>query len=92
MHSTDAVTNGFMTDAPSDQSRRRNESAPPRRRGDQEALRRFSRYRDRLKRMVSLRLSRRLAGRVDDSDGSRYLRAIKRLREILERIPGFDQF
>ena len=23
--------------------------------------------------------------------GSRYLRAIKRLREILERIPGFDQ-
>ncbi len=28
----------------------------------------FSRYRDRLKRMVHLRLSRRLAGRVDDSD------------------------
>ena len=37
--------------------------------GDQEALRPlFSRYRDRLKRMVHLRLSRRLSGRVDDSD------------------------
>jgi len=37
--------------------------------GDQEALRQlFSRYRDRLKRMVHLRLSRRLSGRVDDSD------------------------
>ena len=28
----------------------------------------LSRYRDRLKRMVSFRLNRRLAGRVDDSD------------------------
>src|SRR5207253_7660951 len=28
----------------------------------------FTRYRDRLKRMVHLRLSRRLQGRVDDSD------------------------
>ncbi len=37
--------------------------------GDQEADRiLFSQYRDRLKRMVHLRLSRRLAGRVDDSD------------------------
>jgi RNA polymerase sigma-70 factor (ECF subfamily) len=37
--------------------------------GDQEGLRQlFSRYRDRLKRMVRLRLSRRLSGRVDDSD------------------------
>jgi RNA polymerase sigma-70 factor (ECF subfamily) len=37
--------------------------------GDQEALRElFSRYRDRLKRMVHLRLSRRLSGRVNDSD------------------------
>ncbi|HTU21267.1 MAG TPA: sigma-70 family RNA polymerase sigma factor [Gemmataceae bacterium] len=36
---------------------------------DTEALRQlFSRYRDRLKRMVHLRLSRRLSGRVDDSD------------------------
>lgn len=37
--------------------------------GDPEALHRlFSHYRDRLKRMVHLRLSRRLSGRVDDSD------------------------
>jgi RNA polymerase sigma-70 factor (ECF subfamily) len=37
--------------------------------GDQEALRElFGCYRDRLKRMVRLRLSRRLQGRVDDSD------------------------
>jgi RNA polymerase sigma-70 factor (ECF subfamily) len=37
--------------------------------GDQRALREvFSRYRERLKRMVRLRLSRRLQGRVDDSD------------------------
>jgi RNA polymerase sigma-70 factor (ECF subfamily) len=37
--------------------------------GDQDALRElFSRHRDRLKRMVHLRISRRLAGRVDDSD------------------------
>jgi RNA polymerase sigma-70 factor, ECF subfamily len=37
--------------------------------GDQQALQElFQRYRDRLKRMVRLRLSRRLQGRVDDSD------------------------
>lgn len=37
--------------------------------GDQDALRTlFSNHRDRLKRMVHLRLSRRLAGRIDDSD------------------------
>jgi RNA polymerase sigma-70 factor (ECF subfamily) len=37
--------------------------------GDQDALRvLFSLYRDRLKRMVHLRLNRRLAGRIDDSD------------------------
>jgi RNA polymerase sigma-70 factor (ECF subfamily) len=37
--------------------------------GEEEPLRElFSRHRDRLKRMVHLRLSRRLAGRVDDSD------------------------
>jgi RNA polymerase sigma-70 factor (ECF subfamily) len=37
--------------------------------GDQEALGRLlSAHRDRLKRMVALRLSRRLSGRVDDSD------------------------
>jgi RNA polymerase sigma-70 factor, ECF subfamily len=37
--------------------------------GDEEALRNlFGAYRSRLKRMIELRLSRRLAGRVDDSD------------------------
>src|SRR6516165_5101746 len=37
--------------------------------GDEEALRTlFGAHRDRLKRMVHLRLSRRLAGRVDDED------------------------
>ncbi|MCH8045678.1 MAG: hypothetical protein IID44_18360 [Planctomycetes bacterium] len=37
--------------------------------GDQAALDElFGRYRERLKRMVRLRLNRRLAGRVDDSD------------------------
>src|SRR5947208_6331105 len=37
--------------------------------GDEAALRElFTRHRDRLKRMVHLRLSRRLQGRVDDSD------------------------
>jgi RNA polymerase sigma-70 factor, ECF subfamily len=37
--------------------------------GDEAALRElFSRHRDRLKRMVHLRLNRRLHGRVDDSD------------------------
>jgi RNA polymerase sigma-70 factor (ECF subfamily) len=37
--------------------------------GDQQAVQDlFSRHRDRLKRMVHLRLSRRLQGRVDDSD------------------------
>jgi len=52
--------------------------------GDPESLRAlFWRHRDRLKRMVHLRLSRRLAGPV-------YLGAIKRLREILVRIPGLE--
>lgn len=38
-------------------------------RGDEEALRElFSQFRGRLKRMVHLRMSRRLQGRVDDSD------------------------
>ena len=37
--------------------------------GDEDALRvLFSRYRDRLKRLVRLRLNRRLQGRIDDSD------------------------
>src|SRR6516162_8406117 len=52
--------------------------------GDAEALRQlFSRYRERLKRMVHLRLSRRLQGRVDDSDvlQEAFLGIAGRLRE-----------
>src|SRR5438128_2755292 len=43
----------------------------------------FTRYRDRLKRMVHLRLSRRLQGRVDDSDviQEAYLEVARRLGE-----------
>jgi RNA polymerase sigma-70 factor (ECF subfamily) len=45
----------------------------------------FTRYRDRLKRMVHLRLSRRLQGRVDDSDvlQEAYLEASRRLPEYV---------
>jgi RNA polymerase sigma-70 factor, ECF subfamily len=62
--------------------------------GDQDAWRAlFSRYRDRLKRMVHLRLSRRLAGRVDDSDvlQESYLEVSKRLDEYLKEpsVPFF---
>lgn len=53
--------------------------------GDQEALRQlFSRYRDRLKRMVHLRLSRRLSGRVDDSDVVQ-----EALIEISKKLPEY---
>jgi RNA polymerase sigma-70 factor (ECF subfamily) len=55
--------------------------------GDQEALRAvFEGYRDRLKRMVHLRLSSRLAGRVDDSDvvQEAMLDVSKRLDEYLK--------
>jgi RNA polymerase sigma-70 factor (ECF subfamily) len=54
--------------------------------GDEEALRAvFSRYRDRLKRMVQLRLNRRLTGRVDDSDVVQecFLDVSRRLDEYL---------
>jgi RNA polymerase sigma-70 factor (ECF subfamily) len=53
----------------------------------------FSRYRVRLKRMVHLRLSRRLQGRVDDSDvlQEAYLEACKRLPEYA-RAPGLPLF
>ena len=62
--------------------------------GDAEALHAlFSRYRDRLKRMVHLRLSRRLQGRVDDSDvlQESYLEAARRLDEYLRepKLPFF---
>jgi RNA polymerase sigma-70 factor, ECF subfamily len=56
--------------------------------GEEEPLRElFSRYRDRLKRMVHLRLSRRLAGRVDDSDvlQEAYLDAARRLDEYVRQ-------
>src|SRR5437667_340943 len=93
--------------------------------GDQDALSDlFARYRDRLKRMIRLRLSLRLVvqealNTMDPLDrevlalkhfeqlstseiaevlglskagaGSRYLRAIKRLREILSQVPGFEE-
>jgi RNA polymerase sigma-70 factor, ECF subfamily len=55
--------------------------------GDQEALRQlFSHYRDRLKRMVHLRLSRRLQGRVDDSDviQEAFLEISKKLPEYVQ--------
>ncbi|QDV33164.1 sigma-70 family RNA polymerase sigma factor [Tautonia plasticadhaerens] len=55
--------------------------------GDQEALRvLLARHHDRLKRMVRLRLSRRLAGRVGDSDvlQEAYLEVARRLDEYLQ--------
>ena len=54
--------------------------------GEEAALRElFFRHRDRLKRMVHLRLSRRLAGRVDDSDviQEAFLDAVRRLDEYV---------
>lgn len=62
--------------------------------GDQDALRALlTRYQDRLKRMVHLRLSRRLAGRVDDSDvlQEAYLEVARRLGEYL-REPSLPFF
>ena len=46
----------------------------------------FSRYRERLKRMVHLRLSRRLQGRVDDSDvlQEAYLEVSQKLKEYVQ--------
>ena len=53
----------------------------------------FTRYRERLKRMVHLRLSRRLQGRVDDSDvvQEAYLEASRRLSEYVAepRLPFY---
>jgi RNA polymerase sigma-70 factor (ECF subfamily) len=56
--------------------------------GDQQALQDlFARYRDRLKRMVRLRLSRRLQGRVDDSDvlQESFLEISKKLPEYVRQ-------
>jgi RNA polymerase sigma-70 factor, ECF subfamily len=62
--------------------------------GDETALRElFGQYRDRLKRMVRLRLSRRLQGRIDDSDvlQESYLEVARRLGEYAEN-PGLPFF
>ncbi len=58
--------------------------------GDQAALNElFGRYRERLKRMVRLRLNRRLAGRVDDSDvlQEAFLEASRKLGDYLKDRP-----
>jgi RNA polymerase sigma-70 factor, ECF subfamily len=62
--------------------------------GDQEALRALlAQHQDRLKRMVHLRLSRRLVGRVDDSDvlQEAYLEVARRLGDYL-REPSLPFF
>jgi RNA polymerase sigma-70 factor (ECF subfamily) len=62
--------------------------------GDEAALRAlFNLYRDRLKRMVRLRLSRRLQGRIDDSDvlQEAFLDVSQRLPEYAEN-PGLSFF
>jgi RNA polymerase sigma-70 factor (ECF subfamily) len=62
--------------------------------GDEAAFRElFDQYRERLKRMVRLRLSRRLQGRVDDSDvlQESYLDVARRLPEYAEK-PGLPFF
>src|SRR6516225_9060062 len=56
--------------------------------GNQQALQYlFDRYRDRLKRLVRLRLSRRLQGRVDDSDviQESFLEISKKLPEYVRQ-------
>lgn len=62
--------------------------------GDQEALGRlFSAHRDRLKRMIGLRLSRRLSGRIDDSDvlQEAYLEIARKLADYARepKLPPF---
>src|SRR5947209_5337825 len=71
-----------MSESPNDEQELLHRAAA----GDEEAMRAlFSRHRDKLKRMVHLRLSRRLAGRVDDSDvlQEAYLEVARRLDEYL---------
>jgi RNA polymerase sigma-70 factor (ECF subfamily) len=72
---------GYVTDGdPGELARLLQQAAA----GDQQAISvLFSAYRERLKRMVHLRLSRRLQGRVDDSDvlQEAFLEAAKRLEE-----------
>ena len=62
--------------------------------GDHRALEDlFSRHRERLKRMVRLRLDRRLQGRLDHSDviQETYVEACRRLQQYLDnpRLPFF---
>jgi RNA polymerase sigma-70 factor (ECF subfamily) len=62
--------------------------------GDEAALSAlFARYRDRLKRMVALRLSRRLQGRINDSEvvQESYQEVARRLKEYIRdpRLPFF---
>ena len=62
--------------------------------GDQRAMGAlFDRFRDRLKKMVRLRLNRRLRGRVDDSDvvQDAFLDAARRLDDYLRdpQVPFF---
>src|SRR5262245_22844434 len=62
--------------------------------GDEQAFRHlFSRHRDRLKRMVHVRISRRLQGRVDDSDvlQEAYLDVFRKLPEYVKE-PGLPFF
>lgn len=83
-----------MVEPPSQDQAREQETVRRAAAGDQEALRLlFEAHRDRLKRMVQLRLSRRLAGRVDDSDvlQEAFLEVARKLPEHLEqpRLPLF---
>ena len=82
--------------------------------GDESALAAlFDGYRDRLRKMIRLRLDRRLSGRIDTSGvledayldvrrriaeyardpsaSNRYIRAMKRLKEVLSSIPGLRE-
>ena len=58
--------------------------------GDEDALNQlFTRYRTRLKKMVRLRMNRRLAGRIDDSDvlQDAFLEISKHIDEYIEDPP-----
>jgi RNA polymerase sigma-70 factor, ECF subfamily len=80
----------LMTDEANDVAERLQRAAE----GDIDALHDlFSRYRARLRRMIRLRLSRRLAGRIDDSDvlQESFLEIARRLEDYLKepRLPFY---
>jgi RNA polymerase sigma-70 factor, ECF subfamily len=80
----------LMTDEANDVAERLQRAAE----GDPDALHDlFSRYRNRLRRMIRLRLSRRLAGRIDDSDvlQESFLEIARRLEDYLKepRLPFY---